>query len=64
MTACCFIEESFPAKCASAISAKEKNIRPGHISTFNYKATYINRTSGFLLLPNKLKSAILYLAAK
>ena len=28
-----FIEESFPVKEVSEISAKEKNIRQGHIST-------------------------------
>ncbi len=30
-----FIEESFPVKEISAISAKEKNIRHGHISTLH-----------------------------
>jgi adenine-specific DNA methylase len=31
----CFIEESFPVKEVSEISAKEKNIRHGHISTLH-----------------------------
>ncbi|MGC9110208.1 MAG: DUF1156 domain-containing protein, partial [Caldimicrobium sp.] len=31
----CFIEESFPVKEISEISAKEKNIRHGHISTLH-----------------------------
>jgi hypothetical protein len=30
-----FIEESFPVKEVSAISAREKNIRHGHISTLH-----------------------------
>jgi len=30
-----FIEESFPVKEVSKISAKEKNIRHGHISTLH-----------------------------
>ncbi len=30
-----FIEESFPVKDVGAISAKEKNIRHGHISTLH-----------------------------
>ena len=30
-----FIEESFPVKEVSVISAKEKNIRHGHISTLH-----------------------------
>jgi len=30
-----FIEESFPVKEVSEISAKEKNIRHGHISTLH-----------------------------
>ncbi len=30
-----FIEETFPVKEVSAISAKEKNIRHGHISTLH-----------------------------
>ena len=30
-----FIEESFPVKDVSAISAKEKSIRHGHISTLH-----------------------------
>jgi len=30
-----FIEESFPIKEVSEISAKEKNIRHGHISTLH-----------------------------
>ena len=34
-------------KYATAISAKEKNIRHGHISPFNYEATCVNRTGGF-----------------
>jgi putative DNA methylase len=35
MTDCRFIEESFPVKEVSAISAREKNIRHGHISTLH-----------------------------
>lgn len=35
MTDCRFIEESFPVKDVSAISAKEKSIRHGHISTLH-----------------------------
>jgi len=34
-----FIEESFPVKEVSEISAKEKNIRHGHISTLHMGET-------------------------